>query len=78
MTQDKAIQRAREIAIAQGWPWEEPLWVKRHKPNLLDRLFGRPITTWTIRSNTNFRGRNVTIILNDESGECLGKWFAPR
>ncbi len=78
MTREEAIDRARKAAEAQGWPWEGPIRAALHKPSWIERLFEKRTGSWGVFSNINMRGANVRILLDDESGEILGKWFAPR
>lgn len=78
MTKEQALHQAREVARSQGWPWEKPVRVTLLKPWWIFRLFGWKNATWSVFTNTNFRGMNVIIDIDDASGRIKGKWFAPR
>ena len=71
MTEEKALEVAREVASAEGWTWLEPVRVRRRR-----RWFGSPF--WEIVSNSNARGMNVRVVVDDATGRVLEKWFLPR
>lgn len=73
MTQAEVIERARRVAEAEGWPWEEPVSALARKKGLLSKSF-----YWDIMTNCNGLGRNVIIYIDDETGEVTGKGWQPR
>jgi hypothetical protein len=73
MTEAEAIERARQVAEAEGWPWEEPISAITKKKGLFSKL-----VYWQMISNGRCRGRNAIICIDDESGEVLTKGWLPR
>ncbi len=73
MTAEEAIAIARSVAERQGWPWQEPVLAKRYRTFV---LFGRPV--WHVMTNSDHRGGNVNVHLNDLTGEVVAKGFAQR
>jgi len=78
MTDDEAIQIARDVAIENGWTWHGKVCASFRKPMRLSAwLFGtRPC--WHVASNIGMRGCNVHVSIDDESGEVIYKAFGPR
>jgi hypothetical protein len=73
MTREEAIKEAETIARRRGWPWEPPIVAKSTRRWI---LIGRRI--WTIRTNANYLGRNVNILIDADTGRVLSAKFAPR
>jgi hypothetical protein len=73
LTRDEAIELARQVAKAEGWPWQEPIVASRSRAFV---LFG-PIR-WHIMSNADSRGQNVNVQIDDATRRAIGKGFAPR
>lgn len=73
MTPDEVIRVARSIVEQEGWPWQEPVTVTRGRRFI---LFGR--VSWHVRTNTDRRGCNANVRIDDRTGETLSKVFAPR
>ena len=73
MTKAEAIERARAVALAEGWPWKEPIFAQTRKTGI---LFGSRY--WDVRTNCAMRGQKVEICLDDKTGEVLGKNFQQR
>jgi len=73
MTRDDVIQRARAATEAEGWPWREPIQVQRVRQGL---VAGR--VTWHVMTNAAYRGGNVNIWIDDQSGAVVKQGFAPR
>jgi hypothetical protein len=71
MTEDRVIEVARDVASAQGWPWLEPVRVRRRR-----RWFRSPL--WEVVSNSDALGMNVRIVVDDTTGRVLEKGFLPR
>src|SRR5450432_677605 len=73
ITEFEAVELAREIAASKGWPWEEPIDTIRRRR----AWFGRHYY-WEVLSNTNCTGRNVSVAIDETTGEVLGSGFMPR
>jgi hypothetical protein len=73
MTRDEAIALAKKTADSEGWFWKEPIFAKRERPFI---FFGQLM--WVVMSNSQNRGGNVFVRINDKTGEILSKGFAPR
>ncbi len=72
MDEIEALTLARDAAMREGWPWEEPVLVRRHRK----WLFGPQ--RWHVMTNTAYRGRNVNIHIDDRTATVTYKAFAPR
>jgi hypothetical protein len=73
MTDVEAIERARRVAQAEGWPWEEPISATTKKKGLFSKSL-----YWQIISNRRYRGMNAIICIDDDTGEVLTKGYQPR
>lgn len=73
MTRDAAIEAAGRIARAKAWPWDGPFVATKSRRWW---LFGA--TRWQVRSHADQRGRNVTVVLDDATGEVVSSTFLPR
>lgn len=73
VTADEALNLARAVAAAEGWPWQEPVQVRRQRRWL---FFGS--ARWEIWTNADSLGSNVRIVIDDASGEVEEKHFLPR
>jgi hypothetical protein len=73
MTEAEAIERARRVAEAEGWPWEEQISAMTRKKGLFSNSL-----YWQVISNRPMRGRNAIICIDDETGEVLTKGFQRR
>ena len=72
MTEQEAIQRAQEIAAAQGWAWVEPvqaIW----RP----AWFGKG-GKWEVISNALGLGAKARIVLDAQTGLVLEQGYIPR
>lgn len=67
MTSEDAIEIARRVAVAEGWPWFEPVSVRRKRRLLTRRPF------WRVLSHADSRGMNVLVTIDDETGKVLSK-----
>ncbi len=72
VTEERAIEIARDRAIQEGWPWMEPAAAVRMRPSRLGR------TAWTVRSPGNVIGRGVWVIVDAKTGEIWQAGFSPR
>jgi hypothetical protein len=72
MTRQDALRLAQERAQAEGWRFEPPFDARLRKP----WFFGR--ARWTVRSNADHLGRNVWVVIDDETGRIVSAGFAPR
>ena len=57
---DEIERRAREAAVAAGYPWVAPILVT---PTRLFLFFGR-LLSWHVCSNSEMRGGNVNVHLS--------------
>jgi hypothetical protein len=73
MIEKTIIEIARNEAERQGWSWVPPVNVTKRKRFL---VFGKLI--WYVSSNVGRLGRNVWMIIDDETGIILQKGFCPR
>jgi len=73
MTEREVRQHAHAVAEAEGWPWQEPLLITRHRRGFMDGSM-----VWHVMSNAHKRGGNVNIWLSDASGQVIKKGFARR
>jgi hypothetical protein len=73
MTRDEVIQRALATVKAEGWPWSEPVHVQRSRRWMVCG----PIE-WHVMTNVTYRGGNVNIWIDDQSGVVTRKGFARR
>lgn len=73
MTADEALNLARAVAAAEGWPWQEPVRARRQRAWL---FFGS--TRWEIWTNAESLGSNVCVVIDEASGEVKEKRFLPR
>jgi len=73
VTEIEALKVARDAATSEGWPWEEPVLVSRRRTWW---FFGHQ--RWHIMTNTNLRGRNVNIHIDDRTATVTYKAFARR
>lgn len=73
MTADEALDVARAVAAAEGWPWQEPVAVRRQKSWV---LFGS--ASWEVWTNAEWRGSNGRIVIDEATGQITDKRFLPR
>ena len=71
MTEAEVIERG--VVEAEGWPWEKPISTITKRKGLFSRS-----VYWQIMSNRHYRGMNVIICIDDETGEILTKGFQCR
>ncbi|MBS2020272.1 MAG: hypothetical protein JST00_45855 [Deltaproteobacteria bacterium] len=74
LTHADAERIARELALARGWMWREPV---RVSPRRRFVLFGR-VTSFEVWSNADRRGANVVVVIDGGSGEVLRSAYLPR
>lgn len=67
MSESDALSIARRIAAERGWPWKEPVRIRRTRSGY-----------WTVWTNCECRGCNIRIILDDSTGETKLAVFLPR
>ena len=73
MRAEEALGLARAAAISEGWPWQEPVRVRRQRAWL---FFGR--TRWEIWTNADSLGSNVRIVIDEATRQVEEKRFLPR
>jgi hypothetical protein len=71
MVESEIRSMALAIARENGWPWFEPVQIKKRT-----RLFRAAL--WTIWTNSDKRGANVIIEIDDASGTVIKARFARR
>lgn len=67
MNKDEAIYLAKSTAEEKGYPWREPVIVKKIKKYV---IFGPSV--WYVMSNANIRGGNINTLI-DEKNKCVLK-----
>lgn len=70
MTQDEAVGIARSLAQEKGWEWREPVYAARCRSG-----FAWGPWVWEVYSNRRHRGRNVRVIIDEQSGKVLRSGF---
>jgi hypothetical protein len=73
MGRDEVILIARTVAEKEAWPWEEPV-----RTRLVRRFIFLGRRSWRVSTNGNYKGRNVWIEIDDETGRVLSKRFLRR
>lgn len=66
------MDRAAELSVMRGWTWHDPIkvsWGRRC-------FFGR--VRWTVISNSESRGCNVRVVIDDTTGQIVEAGFNPR
>ena len=63
---------AAALAEARGWPFDEPVQVRRRTP----WIFGKPC--WAVLTNADQLGSNVRVEIDAASGVVLSCAFNPR
>ena len=71
MTSDEALTLARQVAAERGWPFLDPVSVRKYRP-----WFEKP--RWQVMSNHECRGMNVLIEIDDKTGGILQQGYLPR
>lgn len=75
MSEFEAIELARNIAKAEGWPWKEPIDAKLRRRGWFE---GGPRRYWTVLSNADSRGSNVFVKIDDATREVSIRGFRRR
>jgi len=73
MTAERAEAVAKAAAADEGWPWQDPVRVRRQRR----WLFIGP-TRWEVWTNADSLGSNVRVVIDDASGDVKEKHFLPR
>ena len=68
-----AIERARACAIERGWEWREPIHASRQR---LYIFLGR--LCYEVRSNVDWLGCNVRVVVDAEDGSVREAYWLPR
>lgn len=66
ITKTEAMQIARQECERRGWPWQEPI------------LIHWGFFSFTVRTNTQRRGGNVSLRIRKRDGVVVGAAFADR
>jgi len=78
MTREDAIDTAMALASANGWPWKGRVDVVLHKRNWFVKwLMGKP-DLWSVTTNTEFLGNNVTVVIDNDTGNVVSSGYSPR
>ena len=72
MTESEIIIIAKAAVKEKGWPWEKPVILRKIKKYI---LFGQPM--WRIWTNSNAKGGNVAIYIDDKTGKILSITLTP-
>jgi len=72
-TRTELLSIAQEAAGQQGWPWLEPVSVTKLRRWI---LFG-PVE-WQVMTNTNFRGGNIFVVIDDRTKKVLRRGYSSR
>lgn len=72
MTEQGAIERARQIAEEQGWIWVEPAEATWHPA-----WFGSG-GKWEVYSNAQGLGAKARVVIDGQTGAVLEKGYVPR
>ena len=73
ISEEDALEAARQLAAARGWTWLSPVKVWRSRTFV---LFGR--RTYRIGTNSGMRGCNVWVTVDAYDGTILEANFIPR
>jgi len=73
MTKLEVIEIAKNESEIQDWPWIEPILIKKQKQYF---VFGK--TIWRVMTNSESRGGNINILIEDKTGKIIQKAFAKR
>jgi hypothetical protein len=71
MTESQALELAKHVATTNEWPWIEPIAIRKRR-----RFWGRSF--WTIRTNCDQRGCNVSVEIDDVSQHVVKAVFHRR
>ena len=71
MTRDEAVSIASRLAAEKGWRWEPPIVASRRGGLLFSKR-------WEVVSNSDKRGCNVRVVINDRDGSVVSSAFCPR
>ncbi len=72
ITEQEAIERAKQIVQNKGWGWGEPVIATLRRP-----WFGKG-GRWEIFSNVQHRGGNVRVVIDVQTGAVLEEGYIPR
>jgi len=72
MTPTDARRIAEELAEAKGWPFRDPVRIRRKAPWFL----GAP--RWTVLSNADSKGGNIRVEIDEATGAILASGYNPR
>ena len=73
MTENDIIEIGKEAVREKGWSWQKPVIVRRIKKYI---LFGPPL--WRIWTNSDAKGGNVVIYIDDATGKVLNIAMTPQ
>ena len=72
MEQKEIIEIAKKALDEKGWSWKKPIIVRKLKKYV---LFG-PVM-WKVWTNSNKKGRDVFILIDDKNGRILNISMTP-
>ena len=73
LKKEEILQIARQVAENEQWPWHEPVFVQEQTKGFWKRRRVCKVTT-----NTEFKGCNVVLEIDSETGSVISKGFCPR
>ena len=74
MTEEEVIKLAHDVALSEGWTWRGIIKTEKKQIKKGEKT---PIY-WRVTSNRGERGCNVTVYIDDATGNILSKGFMPR
>ncbi len=78
ITSDQAIAIAKKIATQEGWMWFEPIEIDKIPRKKLPARFPGAFDVWSIRTNIEMKGCNVSMLVDAEDGTIRVKGYGPR
>ena len=72
VTEQEAVERAKQTAQAEGWAWAEPA-----QATLQRAWFGKG-GKWVVFSNARGLGAKSRVVIDAVTGDVLEKGYVPR
>ena len=72
LTEPEAIERAKQLAVEQGWAWVEPV------EAILRRAWFGEQARWEISSNVAGRGPMARFVIDAHTGAVIEQGYIPR
>jgi len=71
MTESEVLAIAKQRASESGWPWLDPVQIRRRTSCLGNRY-------WSVWTNSGNRGCNVRLVIDDATQSIKTAAFLPR